>query len=287
VQLLTIWALSEPFMEDKPMELLKRVDHRPWPLPDGPWIMTQTWHDLLFAHWPLPPEAVRAVLPPTLAVDTFGGRAWIGVIPFRLSDIRLRGFPALPFVSQFPEINVRTYVRVNGKPGVYFLSLDACGRLAIAIARPWFKLPYHLAEITFRKVGNWFHFASMRKESAAPQARFQGTYCPCSTPYEAEQGGLERWLTERYCYYCVSRSGRTYRCDIHHEPWSLQKAVACFQENTMALSHGLELPECEPALHYAHYMKALIWPLRRVTVAGSNESLRAGATLAGKVLDAE
>jgi len=241
---------------------------RPSALTRVPWIMAQTWHDLLFAHWPLPPEAIRPLLPAQLSLDTWEGEAWVGVIPFRLSDIRLRGMPPLPLVSAFPEINVRTYVRVNGKPGVYFFSLDADNVLGIALAKWWFRLPYYRARICFARSGNWFHFASERTEERADQAAFCGSYCPCSSPLENEPGSVEEWLTERYCYFCVSRKGRTYCCDISHEPWRLQKALACLQGNTMALPHGIELPHREPLLHYAHEMTAQIAPLRRVRMKG-------------------
>ena len=224
--------------------------------------MTQTWHDLLFAHWPLPPEAIRPFVPAQLSLDTLDGKAWIGIIPFRLSAIRVIGTPALPLVSAFPEINVRTYVRVNGRPGVYFFSLDADNLLGIALAKRWFSLPYYRARICFERCGNWLHFASVRTDKGTNPATFCGSYCPCSSPAEGEPGSVEEWLTERYCYFCVSRNGRTYCCNIRHEPWRLQKAIACVQQNTMALSHGIELPQREPLLHYSHEMTALIGPLR-------------------------
>src|SRR5205823_6175894 len=104
------------------MNPLNYVDHRSWALPAGRWTMTQTWHDLLFAHWPLPPDALRSLVPPELEIDTFDGNAWLGIIPFRLSGVRLRGWPEVPLVANFPEINVRTYVTHGGKPGVFFLS---------------------------------------------------------------------------------------------------------------------------------------------------------------------
>src|SRR5215211_2454367 len=124
--------------------------------------MTQTWHDLLFAHWPLPPDALRPAVPPELEIDTFDGVAWLGLVVFRLSDVRLRGFPEVPLVSHFPEINVRTYVTYGEKPGVYFLSLDADNRLAIALAKPWFRLAYHYSRITFRERPEGIHFRSRR-----------------------------------------------------------------------------------------------------------------------------
>jgi uncharacterized protein YqjF (DUF2071 family) len=105
--------------------------------------MAMTWHDLLFAHWPLPTEALAPLLPDGVELDLFDGEAWLGIVPFRMSGVRLRRLPPLPGTGAFPELNVRTYVRAGGKPGVWFFSLDARSALAVAIARAWFRLPYH------------------------------------------------------------------------------------------------------------------------------------------------
>src|SRR5437870_3081095 len=124
------------------MGSISNTEHRPWPVPARPWIMTQTWHNILFVHWPCPPELLRPLLPEELSIDTFDGSAWVGIVAFRMTGIRLRGFPAMPIVERFPEINVRTYVRFDNRPGVYFLSLDADNPFAIALAKPWFRLAY-------------------------------------------------------------------------------------------------------------------------------------------------
>src|SRR5437867_5100192 len=123
-------------------KLLNQTSHRPWPLPSRPWVTTMRWHDLLFLHWPVRPEIIRPLIPNGLELDTFDGAAWIGVVPFRMTGVRLRWLPPLPGISAFPELNVRTYVRVRDRPGVYFFSLDAGSRTAVAMARAWFHLPY-------------------------------------------------------------------------------------------------------------------------------------------------
>src|SRR5690606_20213232 len=108
---------------------MRDVAHRPWPPPAAPWVMAQRWQDLLFAHWPLPPAVLSALLPPALELDVYSGQGWLGVVPFRMSGVRLRLLPAVPWLSAFPELNVRTYVRLRDrgveKRGVYFFSLDA------------------------------------------------------------------------------------------------------------------------------------------------------------------
>jgi uncharacterized protein len=121
---------------------LEQVAYQPWPLPAGGWVMAQSWHDLLSAHWPVTAAALRPHIPARLAIDTFDGQAWLGVVPFRMSGVRLRGTPAVPWLSAFPELNVRTYVLADAKPGVWFFSLDAGNAIAAAIAREWFHLPY-------------------------------------------------------------------------------------------------------------------------------------------------
>jgi uncharacterized protein YqjF (DUF2071 family) len=233
--------------------------------------MAQTWHNLLFAHWPVPLAALRPLVPAPLEIDTFDGQAWIGIVAFRLSRVRLRGLPPVAGLHAFPEINVRTYVRVNGKPGVLFLSLDANNRPAMALARPWFHLAYRFSAIRFEAEGDTIRFES--RCPTAP-AGFSATYQPTAAPAPASPGTLPHWLTERYCYYSVPRAGRAYRCDIHHEPWPLQPATATIEENTMAAAHGLPLPAIAPILHYARQMQAVVWPIRRLAGRPSSPELR-------------
>jgi uncharacterized protein YqjF (DUF2071 family) len=206
-------------------------------------------------------KALAPLIPAGLELDTFGGEAWVGIIAFRLSGIRLRGLPEIPFVSHFPEINVRTYVSADGKPGVLFLSLDTANPLAIALARPWFRLPYYLSQIEFERKKEGIRFTSKRRGCGGCDAMFEAHYRPCGLAFTAPAGGLESWLTERYCYYSPGSRGKIYRCDIHHDQWRLQGAHAEITANTMAQSHGICLPDCEPHLLYARKMEALIWPL--------------------------
>src|SRR3977135_4252914 len=129
------------------MGILSETAHRPWPLPAGPWVMAQIWHDLLFAHWPVDAALLRPWVRRSCTATTSGGQAWLAVVPFRMTGVRRRGTPPLPWLSAFPELNVRTYVTYGGKPGVWFFSLDAGNSLAVSIARAWFHLPYFLARM--------------------------------------------------------------------------------------------------------------------------------------------
>jgi uncharacterized protein YqjF (DUF2071 family) len=250
---------------------ISNTEHRPWPVPSRPWIMTQTWHNILFAHWPCPPELLRPLLPEELSLDTFDGQAWVGIVTFRMTGIRLRGFPLIPIIERFPEINVRTYVSLNNRPGVCFLSLDADNPVATAIAKPWFRLAYRNARIDFEMDGDMIKFKSVRTERGAPEAGFAATYRPVSDAHTFAVGTLENWLTERYCYYAPDRYGDLYCGEVHHAQWPLQQAEVNIAANSMALSHGIHLPDSEPLLHYAHYVKALIWNARRTTRATQSE----------------
>ena len=239
--------------------LLRSTAHRPWPLPSGPWIMKQTWHDLLFAHWPLPPQQIRPFVPPRLPLDIFEGQCWIGVVPFWMSGVRPRMIPPLPGLSRFPELNVRTYVNYGGKPGVYFFSLDAANHLAVWAARKFFYLPYFYASMSSTE-----HDGSILYSSRRPggHAEFRASYRPIAPVQFAEKGSLADWLTARFCLY-TTHQGQMYRCDIHHLPWPLQAAHAEFDRNTMPAAARIALPDQPPLLHFSKRLEVLIWQLRR------------------------
>jgi uncharacterized protein len=230
---------------------------------DRGWVMHQSWHDLLFAHWPLPPDQIRPLVPPPLEPDLFDGEAWLGIVAFRLTGVRLRGLPAMPFVSSFPEINVRTYVRYGGWRGVLFLSLDADNPLGIPVARLFFRLPYIQARIACLPVEDGIRFVSYRGGESDPFPFFSAHYRPSGHAFTADPDSLESWLTERYSFFEVDGAGRPLRCDVWHPHWQLQPAEADIEANTLARSHGITLPARDPLLHYAERMDARVWPLKR------------------------
>jgi hypothetical protein len=237
--------------------LLLQTAHRPIPMPENSWVMKQTWHDLLFAHWPLAPEKVRPLVPRELELDLRDGAAWVLVAPFWMSGIRGRFAPPLPFLYKFCELNVRTYVRYKGIPGVYFFSLDAASLPAVFGARATYRLPYFHAAMLIRSAGQSFEYTSTRLQMPRP-ADFHAHYAPTSSPRVREKGSLEYFLTERYCLYTVDQ-GRVRRAYIHHEPWPLQDAEAEFRMNTMAEAAGIELPAAKPVLHYSRLLEVLVW----------------------------
>lgn len=237
--------------------------YRPYPPPRGPWVMAQTWSDLLFAHWPLPAEALRPLLPSGLPLDTFEGMAWIGVVPFRMSGVHPRLAPPLPWLSAFPELNLRTYVERDGRPGVFFFSLDAGNRLAVALARRIFMLPYLHARMLVGR-GHEIAYLSERRRRGAPPARFVGAYAPSGPAAIALPGSLAYFLTARFCLYTADSAGRLYRAEIDHAPWPLQPATATIAANSMAAAHGIALPEQRPLLHFARRLEVHVWPLRPI-----------------------
>jgi uncharacterized protein YqjF (DUF2071 family) len=241
----------------------QEIAHRPWPLPAGPWIMAQSWHDLLFAHWPVEAAALRQLIPPRLQIDTFDGQAWLAVVPFRMTGVRLRGTPSLPWLSAFPELNVRTYVTSGGKPGVWFFSLDAANSLAVAIARAWFDLPYFRARMSCAEREGWIHYQSERIHRQAPAAVLEGRHRPIGDAFSPQPGTLEHFLTERYCLYTTDARSQIICAEIHHQPWPLQPAEAEFARNSMTESLGIALTR-HPLLHFARRQDVLVWPPRKI-----------------------
>ena len=260
------------------------VDHRIEPPPSRPWIMTQRWCDLLFAHWPVPPEALARALPAAFVPDLFEGEAWIGVVPFRMEAVRLRGLPAVPGLSAFPELNVRTYVRRRDRPGVsgvYFFSLDARSGPAVAIARAWFGLPYFRAEMRCvataagvpagrPMVGaatrsdaaeSGIDYDSVRVHRGAPAAALRARYAPTGPVRLAVPGTLDHFLTERYRLLLV-RGGRVVTGEIHHPPWPLQPAEAEFLVNEPALPRDLRLQGPPRHVAFARRLETVEWSPR-------------------------
>ena len=237
---------------------LEQLGHRPWPLPPRGWIMGQTWEDLLFAHWRVPVEAVRQHVPERLEVDVHDGSAWLGITPFGLTGLRGRGMLPIPYVSSFLELNVRTYVRAEEKPGIWFFSLDASSRVAVELARRTYKLPYFHARMSASKRGEWVDYECARIDEAGRV--FSGRYRPNGPVSHAEPGSLEWFLAERYCLYTTDERGSLARAEIHHQLWPLQPAEA---EIELASISPVEL-HGDPLLHFSRRQDAVVWPLESV-----------------------
>ena len=228
------------------------------------WVMTQHWDDLLFAHWPMEPEKIASVLPDGLDVDLCRGSAWLGVVPFRMDRIQLRGLPPVPGFRRFPELNLRTYVRdaLTGTPGVYFFSLDAANPVAVMIARGFFQLPYHWASMQMKAVSDReFSFSSSRlltRRAVHFAARYRGLG-PTRQLAESRPGSIEHFLTERYCLFTLDPLGRLLRSTIRHIPWTLEEAEADITRNDLVRAVGLELPCEKPLLYYSRHLAVYVW----------------------------
>jgi uncharacterized protein YqjF (DUF2071 family) len=219
--------------------------------------MGQTWDDLLFVHYRVAAATLRPLVPDGLEVQEHSGSAWLGVTPFVVTGLRARGLLPLPLASSFRELNVRTYVTRNGKPGVWFFSLDASSLVAVAAARHLYRLPYFSAEISVRRRGDEILYDCSRDDGKA----FSAAYRPDGAAFAAEPGSLEHFLTERYCLY-AEHEGELHRAEIHHRPWPLQPAQARIDLNTMAPVR-LDSKD-EPLLYYSARQDVVIWPLDRV-----------------------
>ncbi len=226
--------------------------------------MKMVWHDLLFAHWPVDEAELRPHVPAGLEIERRGGTAWIGVVPFHMSGIRLRWLPPVPTTGAFAELNVRTYVSDGEKRGVWFFSLDAESWLAVMTARKIWHLNYQLAAMRFRHDGAAIEYHSTRVHGPA---EFDATYRPVGDVFESLPGSLDEFLTERYWMFATDSRGGLLRGQVMHERWPLQRAEAEIRVNTMTKPLGVEL-KGEPHLLFAKRLSTLAAPMRRITRCG-------------------
>jgi len=229
---------------------LRRLEHRPWPVPRSRWTLGQTWEETLWAHWRVPVDELRARVPDDLEIEQHDGSAWLGVLFFRVRALRARGALPLPGISSFLQLNVRTYVSgPDGLPGVWFFSIDASSRLAALGMRRIYRVPSFNARMVLDRSGEWRDAECTRIGERGKV--FSGRYRPTGEVAPAGPGSLEWFLAERYRLYTVD--GRT---EIHHDLWPLQPAEA-----EIELASLLPFaPAGEPLCHYAARQDALIWP---------------------------
>jgi uncharacterized protein YqjF (DUF2071 family) len=254
--------------------------------PSGLPLMNQHWGKLLFMHWAVDPELLRLLVPSQLSLDTFDGSAWIGEIPFTMWNIRASFLPPIPGTSSFHELNVRTYVHLNGVPGVWFFSLDAANSLAVWGARTFYHLPYFNAEMNLTQKGNTIDYSSRRTDALTyseffaaeaadipgaandarlgdhPRAQLNASWNIGEPLPQSSPESIEFFLTERYCLYSLHHR-RLYRSRIFHEPWSLRRATLNSRQSTMIQSLGIGESQEKPLLHYAEAIEVVIWPLKK------------------------
>lgn len=251
---------------------LNETEHRPWELPASPWAMQMIWHDLAFLHWPVDANLLQRFLPADLEVDTYDGHAWLGVVPFRMTEVCPRRVPRWLGRRDFAELNLRTYVRQRGAhayPGVWFFSLDAASWLGVRVARLWYGLPYYDAQIALQRQGEAIRYESQRTHRGAPPAELAVTYEPTDPPQPALPGSFEYWLTERYALYSARARGNTdfgatHIGHIHHRPWPLQSGKARIEKCDMTRLLQLDLPEVDPIVHVAREIPVVAWGLQKL-----------------------
>jgi uncharacterized protein YqjF (DUF2071 family) len=225
--------------------------------------MRQNWGKLLFMHWGVDAKLLRPLIPAQLSIDTFDGKAWIGVVPFTMWGIRASFLPPVPGTSAFHELNVRTYVHFDGVPGVWFFSLDAANKLAAWGARTFYYLPYFNAEMSLRQDEDSITYHSERTGARGASAQLDAAWTIGKPLAQARPGSLEFFLTERYCFYSYYRE-QLYRSRIFHQPWPLRSATLDAYQSTMTESLGIKEPKGEAVLHYAESIGVNIWPLRKI-----------------------
>ncbi len=247
------------------------TNHRPWPSPQRPWSVRQDWLELAFLHWPVAASALQDRLPPGLTLQTFDGSAWIGVVPFRMASVRFRFTPAFAPLSNFPEVNLRTYVTAEGKAGVYFFSLDTPSLLAVLLGRWLYHLPYRKARqrVAMREGSVYFESAT----TAQPSAGIIGAVHPVGAERIASPASLEHFLTERYCFYSTDKAGSLLRCDVEHEPWPLQRAKAELTDNSLLTGLPIEDPLAPAYCHLSRGVSVASWSMRLVNIGEARPCL--------------
>jgi uncharacterized protein YqjF (DUF2071 family) len=248
-----------------------RVEHRPFPLAPTPRVGRQSWHDLLFVHWPGPAADLAHLVPSSIRIQEFDGTSWVGLVPFHITDLTARWSPAVPWLSAFPEMNLRLYVEHQGRPGVWFVSLDAARWLAVQAARRFAHLPYFHARMQTGARGERVEYVSERRDAPHPVA-FDATYWPTALPAEARRGTLEYFLVERYALFTVDHRGRIWTIDIHHHPWPLQTAAAEIRRNTVAGAQQVRPDTGVLLLHFSRRQDVVVWAPRRVGPARAHGS---------------
>ena len=233
--------------------------------PDQQVVMYQNWHHLLFLHWEVPANELQALLPPDLTVDLFEGKAYVGLVPFTVTGVRPILLPALPGVSSFDEVNVRTYVHHSGtNPGVWFFSLDANSRLAVEAARAAYHLNYLHSQIDFAATDAALPeitFSAHRDDSRGAQPANAGIrYRPIEGPAApAKAGTIEHFLVERYILYAEDRDRQLWRARVHHQPYPLQKADVTHLEETLVWASKIRRPEAPALRHYAREVNVKVY----------------------------
>ncbi|GIO24880.1 YqjF family protein [Oceanobacillus sp. J11TS1] len=226
----------------------------------SPWVMLQKWENLLFIHWPISPEVLANHLPEGLELDTYHGQAWISIVSFKISRVRLRHLPRIPYVRPMLQVNARTYVKRNGEKGVYFFSMDT-NKLSAVLGAKMVTAPFYHADMRMKKITDTYHIYSSRKGKVP--AKFKASYCPKNEFFQPEKQGLDYWLLERYIMWTY-KSGHLYRGDIQHESWSVKHAKINIKHQSLFPFLPENVTKEKPLVHYARSKVALNWMIKKI-----------------------
>jgi uncharacterized protein YqjF (DUF2071 family) len=234
--------------------------------PNARAVQYQKWHHLTFLHWSFPPEVISPLLPPQVTLDTFEGKAYVGMVLFTMVDVRFPGLPAWSYLSNFHETNVRTYVHYKGRdPGVWFFSLDAASAFAAQVARAWFKLPYYHSrmELSSGPGGAWYEYRSSRVWPPPTPATYRARSAPRGPAAASTPGTLQHFLAERYYMYLLSE-GTLYRGQVYHTPYPIRPAELLELDESLLAAAGISRPAQPPLVHFSDGVSVDIFPLRRI-----------------------
>ncbi|TSJ46621.1 YqjF family protein [Fluviicola chungangensis] len=232
--------------------LFQSVSHRPWPIPTKSWSYYQEWNHALFLHWKVEPGLLEPFIPKGLELDTYEGEAWISLVAFTMEKIRPKNLPAFSPVSNFHEINIRTYVTHNNKPGVYFLNIEAQKLVSAKLSKLLSGLPYEKAKMIRIQKNIFQEYTSNLKKKGF---RFSAKYTVSNKPVPKTE--LDLWLTERYCLY-LDRGLKTYMYEIHHLPWELLEVEMNEIQTTYRFGE-IDLKNKPDRVHYSPGVKVLAW----------------------------
>jgi uncharacterized protein len=233
--------------------ILKDTSHRPWELPAGKWQYYQEWNNALFFHWAIPFDILRNYVPEKLELDTFNGQAYVSLVAFTMQKIRPRNLPSIACISDFNEINLRTYINNNHKKGVYFLNIEAEKSLSAFIAKQVSGLPYEKS--TIKRTATKYNSSNLKK----------GFFLDTEFEIKEElqnKTELDKWLTERYCLY-LAKDDKIYRYDIHHQEWELKDAEIK-RLNLRYKKGSMDLINQPDLVHYSDGVKVLAWKRQEI-----------------------
>jgi uncharacterized protein len=229
-------------------------------------IGSQKWRDLLFLHWSFPPELVRPLVPASLELDLWEGRAWVGIIPFVMREIRPAWWPRR-LALNFLETNVRTYVHTGGRPGIWFFSLEASSYLAVKGARVGWGLPYFFAAMRIARDAGAIEYESIRRggDRSGRGARHAVRYRPGELLGPSAPGTFDHFLLERYLLFAVRR-GRLLEGQVHHPPYPAQRAEVDTVTDELLAAAGLPAPDRPPeTIHFASGVDVEVFRPRAAT----------------------